>query len=263
MEEGWQVCSGVLTIAAGIWMPQGTSDPHQGSRGKVRFMPLLPSPWCRYHKGPNGLGERLGPVVHTGQWETPSCPQPGTDLRVHLLQRAEEGYEGRAPKMGDGAQPREQALVQHLLEVPLADVLKERSVHVRWPNITQRGMASSPVGGQAHQHGGAQVKLLGQLRDVDVHGDQVFPVCLLHLADDVCQPLKLPLCARHPDEVDLRHMGMRLSMGPALHAHPWESFSARSWGILPLKRPSAAQGISGGLLSSRGFLLPFYTASWS
>lgn len=43
--------------------------------------------------------------------------------------------------MGDGAQPREQALVQHLLEVPLTDVLKGRLVHVRWPSTAQHGPA--------------------------------------------------------------------------------------------------------------------------
>lgn len=126
--------------------------------------------------------------------------------------------------MGDGAQPREQALVQHLLEVPLADVLEEKSVHVRWPNMAHHAMVASLVGGQTHQHGSAQIKLLGQLRDVDVHRDQVIPVCLLHLMDDVCQPLKLTLCACHPDEVDLWYMGMRLRVRPTLYACPWVSF---------------------------------------
>lgn len=117
--------------------------------------------------------------------------------------------------MGDGAQPCEEALVQDLLEVPLADVLEERSVLIRWPSIAQHSMAASPAGGQAHQHGGAQIELLGQLCDVDVHRDQVIPVRLLHLADDVCQPFKLPLRACDPDEIDLWHMGVRLRVGPA------------------------------------------------
>ena len=32
---------------------------------------------------------------------------------------------------------------------------------------------------------------------------EVLAVILLHLPDDVSQPLKLPLGPRHPDEVDL------------------------------------------------------------
>ena len=47
----------------------------------------------------------------------------GTDLWVDLLQGLEEGLEGGAAKVGDGAQAREQTPVQHLLEVPLTDVL--------------------------------------------------------------------------------------------------------------------------------------------
>lgn len=54
-----------------------------------------------------------------------------------------------------------------------------------------------------HQHSGAQVKLLGQLGDIDVHRNQVALVILLYLADYVCHPLKLPLCPCHPNEIDL------------------------------------------------------------
>ena len=49
----------------------------------------------------------------------------GTDLWVDLLQRTEEAFKGGAAKVGDGAQAREQTPVQHLLEVPLTDVLRE------------------------------------------------------------------------------------------------------------------------------------------
>ena len=55
----------------------------------------------------------------------------------------------------------------------------------------------------SYQHGGAQVKLLGQLGDVDVDRHQLQGVHLLHLAYDVRHPLKLPLGPRHPDEVNL------------------------------------------------------------
>jgi len=54
-----------------------------------------------------------------------------------------------------------------------------------------------------YQHGGAQVELLGQLRDVDVDGDELQGVHLLHFPDDVGHPLKLTLGPRHPDKVNL------------------------------------------------------------
>lgn len=98
-----------------------------------------------------------------------------SDLGVDFLQRVEKGLKGRATKVGDGAQAREQTPVQHLLEVPLTDV----------------------------QHGGPEVELLSQLSNIDVHRHQVLAVILLHLPDDVSQPLKLPLSPCHPDEVDL------------------------------------------------------------
>lgn len=47
----------------------------------------------------------------------------GTDLWVNFLQGVEERLEGGAAKMGDRAQAREQTPVQHLLEVPLTNVL--------------------------------------------------------------------------------------------------------------------------------------------
>lgn len=65
---------------------------------------------------------------------------------MHLLQRVKEGYEWGAAEMGDGAQPREQTLVQHLLEVPLTDVLQERPVHVRPPKHGVRSPAAPGMG---------------------------------------------------------------------------------------------------------------------
>lgn len=141
---------------------------------------------------------------------------------MHLLQRVKEGYEWGAAEMGDGAQPREQTLVQHLLEVPLTDVLQERPVHVRQATKAWRPLPSCSQHG-THQHGGAQVELLSQLCDVDVHRHQLIPVCLLHLTDDVRQPLKLPLRARHPDEIDLWKSGVRLSLGLGPLTHAWRS----------------------------------------
>lgn len=56
----------------------------------------------------------------------------------------------------------------------------------------------------SHQHGGAEVELLGHLSDVSVDWDQLQGVHLLHLSDDVWHPLKLTLCSCHPDEVHLQ-----------------------------------------------------------
>lgn len=150
-----------------------------------------------------------------------------TDLWVDLLQGVEEGLKGRAAKVGDGAQAREQTPVQHLLEVPLTDVLEE-GVEEEGHSQPEPGSAPSLDGGSAtapghpalpcqptyppscptrpaltYQHGGPEVKLLSQLGDVDVHRHQVPVVILLHLPDDVSQPFKLPLGPCHPDEVDL------------------------------------------------------------
>lgn len=41
------------------------------------------------------------------------------------------------------------------------------------PSMALHSLAASPVDVQPHQHGGAQIELLGQLCDVDVHRDQV------------------------------------------------------------------------------------------
>ena len=70
----------------------------------------------------------------------------GTDLWVDLLQRVEEGLEGGSAKVGDGAQAREQTPVQHLLEVPLTDVLGE-GVEEEGHSQAGPGSAPSPDGG--------------------------------------------------------------------------------------------------------------------
>ena len=62
----------------------------------------------------------------------------GTDLWVNLLQGVEEGLEGGPTKVGDGAQAREQTPVEHLLEVPLTDVL----VGSEWRRKSEPGRAS-------------------------------------------------------------------------------------------------------------------------
>lgn len=64
-----------------------------------------------------------GQDVLAGEGQSPRMGGDGTDLWVDLLQGVEEGLEGGAAEVGDGAQAREQTPVQHLLEVPLTDVL--------------------------------------------------------------------------------------------------------------------------------------------
>lgn len=49
-----------------------------------------------------------------------------THLWMDFLQRVEEELKGRAAKVGDRAQAREQTPVQHFLKVPLTDVLANK-----------------------------------------------------------------------------------------------------------------------------------------
>lgn len=153
MEEGWEPppaqvsgCSWSPAIAGGVgWYGALLTPADQpGSRGKRGFIPFCFVLGADATEVSRTLGTGWGQSSTMASGCTSSCPQVDTDLRVHLLQRAEKGHEGRAPKVGDGAQPREQALVQHLLEVPLTDVLKERLVHVRWHSPAWPGMAWHP-----------------------------------------------------------------------------------------------------------------------
>lgn len=67
-----------------------------------------------------------------------------TDLRVDLLQRTEKALEGeeRRPKWVMERKPVNRLRVQHLLEVPFADVLgeaeEERSRPAPWPSCLAR-----------------------------------------------------------------------------------------------------------------------------
>jgi len=55
-----------------------------------------------------------------------------------------------------------------------------------------------------YKHCGAKVKLVEELGDEDVRLDNLLLVDFLDAAQDVQQPLELPLTGRHPDEVHLR-----------------------------------------------------------
>ena len=57
---------------------------------------------------------------------------------------------------------------------------------------------------QSYQQRRSEVKVLEELGDEDVDVDHAVPVHLLHLPQDVDQPLKVPLAARDPDKVQLQ-----------------------------------------------------------
>ena len=74
----------------------------------------------------------------------------GTDLWVDLLQRTEEAFKGGAAKVGDGAQAREQTPVQHLLEVPLTDVLGEGAEEGHSHRLGYPALLCPPTHPQSH-----------------------------------------------------------------------------------------------------------------
>ena len=57
----------------------------------------------------------------------------------------------------------------------------------------------------SHQHGGSEVKLVEELRDEDVHLEDVGYVLLLDVAQHVHEPLEGPLRRRDPQKVNLKH----------------------------------------------------------
>lgn len=101
-----------------------------------------------------------------------------------------------------------------------------------------------------YQHGGPEVELLSQLGDVDVHRHQVLLVILLHLPDDVSQPLKLPLGPCHPDEVDLGTHGWSLgpSSGQATYIPGISTLVELfwSWPTCALPQTAWGDGVNGG-----------------
>lgn len=126
---------------------------------------------------------------------------------MDVLQRAEKGQKRRSAKVGDRSEAGEEAAVPHLLEAALTHILGKKG------NIRDGKYAVHTTRGRqwrSHQHGGAQVKLLRHLGDVCVDRDELLGVQLLHLPDDVRHPLKLMLRPRHPDEVNLQHVGKKL-----------------------------------------------------
>ena len=55
----------------------------------------------------------------------------------------------------------------------------------------------------SYQHGGPQIKLVEELSDEDMHLEDVGDVLVLHVFEDVDEPLKVPMRGADPQEVDL------------------------------------------------------------
>ncbi len=81
-----------------------------------------------------------------------------------FLHKLEEGGHVGPPKVVDGLEAGEHGALGEALEVVLADV----------------------------EHGGAQVKLVEELGDEDVHLEHIGHVLALHVPQDVDEPLKVP-----------------------------------------------------------------------
>jgi len=98
-----------------------------------------------------------------------------SSLRVFLHQQSEKLNEIRTSKMSHRLEAGEQAAIGESLEVTLTNV----------------------------QHGSSEVKLLFELSDEDVHGDNIAEILDLDLSDDISEPLKVALSSGHPQEVHL------------------------------------------------------------
>ena len=97
-------------------------------------------------------------------------------VAVLLLDELEEGGHVGPPEVVDGLEPGEHAPSRYPLEVVLADV----------------------------EHRGTDVELVEELGDEDVHLQHVGDVLLLHVAQNVDEPLKVLVRWADPEEVDLK-----------------------------------------------------------
>ena len=55
-----------------------------------------------------------------------------------------------------------------------------------------------------YQHSGPEIKLLLELRDEDMDRHEILLVRILHVPNNVSQPLKLLLVTGHPQEINLK-----------------------------------------------------------
>ena len=125
----------------------------------------------------NGLGERSRPAAEDADL---------ADVAVLLLDELEEGRHVRTAEVVDRLEAGEHAVLGDALEVVLADV----------------------------QHGGAQVELVEELRDEDVHLQHVGHVLALHVAQHVDEPLEVAMRRTRPQKVHLaqqfpQHLGLQ------------------------------------------------------
>ena len=76
---------------------------------------------------------------------------------------------------------------------------------------------------QSYQQRRSEVKVLEELGDEDVDVDHAVLVHLLHLPQDVDQPLKVPLAARDPDKVQLQEKSSPSSSSSSSSSSPSSS----------------------------------------
>ena len=106
-------------------------------------------------------------------------------ITVLLLDKLEEAGHVRSAKVVDGLEAGEHAAPAQPLEVILTDV----------------------------QHSGTQVKLVEELSNEDVHLQHICHILLLHVAQYINEPLKVPVWWTNPQEVHLLASNSWVSVG--------------------------------------------------
>ena len=69
----------------------------------------------------------------------------------------------------------------------------------------QSRISNSKLANSTYQHGSPEIKLLEELSNKDMNRYKVFIVLILHLSNDVNNPLKLLLASGHPKEIYLHN----------------------------------------------------------
>lgn len=106
-------------------------------------------------------------------------------IAVLFLNKLEEWRHVGSPEMVDGSQSGEHAPLGQSLEVIFANI----------------------------QHGGPEVKLVVELCDEDVHLQDVGNIFLLHISEDIYEPLEVFMGRADPEEVDFLASNARISVG--------------------------------------------------
>ena len=69
----------------------------------------------------------------------------------------------------------------------------------------QSRISNNKLASCTYQHGSPEIKLLEELSNKDMNRYKVFIVLILHLSNDVNNPLKLLLASGHPKEIYLHN----------------------------------------------------------